>query len=179
MNDEEALDWALVNAPRSKDGDIAEAVLVEWVAKKLAPVDVEAEKALRAVKVVKGRQEKGCRTHGRLHLPGIDPYDYEPDRLLKDKDRNVVEKAKARPRHTAAGLARMRQQFARLANGLSRYGEENDRFQEWALDALDKGVPWEKVTFDNFIHDADLWEPEPEPEDDADLEPDPNGDGDD
>jgi hypothetical protein len=79
------VDKGMANLPRNDQGEVDQAALVDYIAARVA-FDERAERRRKALRIIAGRRKAGA-THadGQLNLPGVDPYDYEPDRLVLDR----------------------------------------------------------------------------------------------
>jgi len=101
-------DQAILNVKRAPDGSYREIDLLEELAK-LLPIDLAREKLKKAKKLIDNLAKPGStEPDGQLSLPGLNPYDYEPDRLVRDNSGNIVENSKATPPFKTAEAQRAR-----------------------------------------------------------------------
>ena len=106
MNGEQAYRFALANAERNTDGSIVEKSLVEIVAHAI-DFDADKERLGLAQRVVSARKRTGqTAPAGKVALPGLSVYEYEPHRLIADDKGNVVENEQARAAHKQAEARR-------------------------------------------------------------------------
>ena len=171
MNIQEALDLALLNAPRDPDGNVNADILAKLIADVLDEPDTEAIKLAEAKKAIHRRATPGTTEPvGSLQL--FDTYPYEPDRLIKDDAGNVVEQDRAKPAAKFAEARRAQRNLENVARHASRKQEESSRYGEWAPEQLLQGARWEDITFGNFVRSEMVWVEDESVDDLTPLNPD-------
>lgn len=100
----------------------------------------------------------------------MEPYGYEPRRLVADNDGHVIEQAKAKLRYKAAEAERAREAARRQTAWADRKSTEEAHMGQWAYEQLTSGRPEAELVFGAFVHEAGLWldqavPSEPDPED--------------
>jgi len=153
VNGEQAYRFALANAPRNHDGSIPEEVLVEIVARAI-DFDPDKERHGLAQRVVSRRKRPGqTEAAGKVCIPGLEAYEFEPDRLVADEDGNVVENARALVAHKKAEARRAELAAERATERLRREQGEADAFSDWSAAESTKGRDPRTLTFEAFLRE--------------------------
>lgn len=158
MNGEQAYRFALANAPRNADGSIPEGALVEMVARAI-DFDPEKERLGLAQRVVSRRKRPGqTEPSGSVCIPGLEKYEFEPDRLVADHDGNVVENARALESHKKAEAFRAAMAAERANDRARREQREADEMTEWTAVESAKGRDPRTLTFEAFLREQGFLE---------------------
>lgn len=153
MNGDQAYRFALANAPRKTDGSISEEVLVGIVARAI-DFDPDKERLGLAQRVVSRRKRPGqTEPAGKVCIPGLEEYEFEPDRLVADEDGNVVENARALAAHKKAEARRAELAAERATERLRREQGEADAFGDWSADQVTAGRDPRSLTFEAFLRE--------------------------
>jgi hypothetical protein len=170
MKESEAVDAALHAVKRNDDGGADEKAVIDEC---MRFIDFDAEQELRnkATRAVRRRRSpRATDPDGRICLPGMETYGYEPGRLIADNDGHVVEQDKARPEYKRAEAQRAREVARRQAVWAERKTAENEAYAAWALEQLTRRRKGKEITFGTFVRESGLWSAEPaEPESDEDV----------
>jgi hypothetical protein len=173
VNGEEAYEHALAQVERNPDGSINEDALVDLIAETIR-FDADGARRGLAKRIVARRKRPGqTPPDGQLVLPGLDPFAYEPERLVADDAGRVVENRNARPSFKAAEARRAQLDAEKAQARARREQEEYAIYAEWAMDQLAKGRPGAEITWETCVHEMGLWKdatPESEPGDGGDPE---------
>ncbi len=149
----------LANIKRMRDGGVDEQTLIETLAKAIT-IDVAEEKMRRAKELI-NRQTKPNSTEafGQIELPGIVvPYDYEPDRLIRDDLGKIIEQHRATPPYKRAEAQRASKHAEEAAFHSRIKNEEAGQFSQWAIDQIRSGRK-QGITWKNFINETKIWKP--------------------
>lgn len=153
MNGEQAYRFAMANAPRNADGSVVEESLVEMVARAI-DFDPDKERLGLAQRVVSRRKRPGqTEPAGKVCIPGLEAYEFEPDRLVADEDGNVVENARALIAHKRAEARRAELAAERATDRLCRELGEADAFSEWTKAESATGRDPRVLTFETFLRE--------------------------
>jgi hypothetical protein len=138
---------AVATVTRAPDKSFAEADLEAALAD-LIEINVGKEKRKRAKEIISSRARPGAtEPAGQLVLPGLDPYLYEPDRLIRDDSGNVVENRNASIEFKQADARRAREHAKDATLWAERKTVENERFAAWALREAMRGRPALELTW--------------------------------
>jgi hypothetical protein len=161
MTEEEAFDAVLASLPRNDDGSVDEKSLIDGIAE-LIDFDEATERRNKAVATVKRQRKPGTTApEGQLVLPGIEPYAYEPERLVADNAGHVIEQKKAPVTFKQAEAERARANADRQSGAANRKEKEAREYARWVIEQATEGRDIRGLGFDDFIHDAGLWRPGP------------------
>lgn len=153
MNGEQAYRFALANAPRNTDGMVREDVLVEMVARAV-DFDPEKERLGLAQRIVSRRKRPGqTEPAGKVCIPGLEAYEFEPDRLIADEDGNVVENSRALESHKKAEARRATLAAERADDRARREQREADELTAWSAAESAKGRDPRTLTFEAFLRE--------------------------
>lgn len=153
MNGEQAYRFALANAPRNTDGSVPEEALVEIVARAI-DFDADKERLGLAQRVVSRRKRPGqTEPAGKVCIPGLESYQFEPDRLVADENGNVVENARALVAHKKAEARRAELAAERASDRLRQERGEADAFGDWSAAESAKGRDPRALTFEAFLRE--------------------------
>lgn len=142
----------MAELPRDGDDQVNADDLAHWIARRLPPPDVDAMQLRKAVGMIARKRRPGVtEPDGQLHLPTIDPYDYEPDRLVLSDDDGVVENHRAKPAAKSAEARRAMENLRRITEHASRRQAESAAYGDWALDQARNGTVWPDITFGRFV----------------------------
>lgn len=165
MNSDQAYEWAWEHADRNQDGTVVEGSLVALVAERI-DFDAAKERHGKAQRVVANRKRPGrTASAGAVVLPGMEPYRYEPLRLLADGAGNLVENRHATPEVKDAAASRSVRAAGKAMDRADRDGREADEFRWWATRQYEAGRDPAEVTWDTCVREAGMWK-------DADVDPD-------
>jgi hypothetical protein len=170
MTEEEAVRQALAEIERNDDDrDIDLKKLIDEVAE-LLDFDEATERRNKAKRAIDRRRKPGAtEPDGVLCLPGMEPYGYEPQRLVADNEGHIIEQEHARPHHKQAEAERARNSARRQQSWADRKTGEAEKYAQWAIQQLTKGREATEITFDTFVRESGVWAdgiapPEAEPE---------------
>lgn len=159
MREHDAVEAVLRAAERNDDGSIDEKTLIDEIAK-LLDFDADAERRNKASRVVRRHKMPGFgERDGQLTLPGVEPYAYEPDRLIADYDGRIVEQARAGVEFKRAEAWRAREAARKQQGWADRKTNEHDAFAAWALKETLAGRPERELTFGDFVRETGTWSP--------------------
>jgi hypothetical protein len=170
---EALIERAKARLPRDEMGRLNEDRLDEAVAALLPPIDAERVQIRRARALIELLKRPGStEPDGQLVLPlayTIEPYPYEPARLVSNGLGQIIEANRAPTETKAAQALRARLNADRAGRQASRLTAEAELFQKWALEQAIAGRSPLELTWGNCVHEMGLWSPEPAPPDpDAD-----------
>src|SRR4249920_2016441 len=138
MTQAEAYAKAMAAVPRRDDGSIDLKVLRDEIAA-LLEIDIAAEKQMRAGQIIERFRKPGStEPDGQLALEGLEPYAYEPDRLVMDDEHHVIEQARARANFKAAEARRVRIKAQQMLVHANRKTLESDGLSRWTIEQLEK-----------------------------------------
>jgi hypothetical protein len=138
---------------RAPDRSMSEVDLENAIAA-LIEIDVEKERRKRAKEVLANRSRPGAtEPEGQLMLPGLDEYDWEPKRLVRDDAGHVVENCNALIAFKAAESKRAREHARDAQVQADRKSEETERFAAWATQQALKGRPALDLTWGNCVNE--------------------------
>lgn len=156
-HDRRLLERAKAATSRAKDGSFNEDELEQALAA-IVPFDVDKERLNKARSIIDRNKRPGStQPAGQLILPGFNKTcDYEPDRLISDDSRNIVEHFRAAPRFAVAEVRRAQENVDRTVEQLRRKSAENAVFQGWALEQALAGRPEADLTWGNCVEEKGL-----------------------
>jgi hypothetical protein len=157
MRSDDAYRWAWENADRNPDGSVVESSLVALIA---SAVDFDADAAKRglAQRIVARRKRPGSTAGvGAVVFPGMEHYAYEPDRLIADRDGNVVTNAKARLKHKTAQADRATGDAEKAVARMSREQREASHFAAWLDEQYLAGRDPREITWDTCVRETGLF----------------------
>jgi hypothetical protein len=173
VNGDQAYAFAFANAERNTAGDVVERSLVELVAHAI-DFDAEKERLGKAQRIVAHRKRPGqTEPEGKVVIPGLEPYAYEPHRLVADDEGNLVENQHARTVHKQAEARRARDAAVRATSRAVREEIEAEQITEWTEAEQAKGRDQRALTWDACLRETSLWkdeEAESSDDEDADAE---------
>jgi hypothetical protein len=141
---------------RNPDGSFDEEKLITALIN-IVPFEIEQERRRKAQGIYDRAKRPGAtKPNGQLTLPGLEKYNYEPDRLVSDDEGNVIENSRAPPRFKAAETARARLNVQRAVEQLNIKSAETDFFQKWALEQALLGRPALDLTWGNCVTENNL-----------------------
>lgn len=156
MNGEQAYQFALANAVRDEDGNADEKALVDIVAH-VIDFDPEKERLGLAQRIVSARKKPGQTTPaGKVCLPGMDAYAYEPNRLIADGSGNVIENWRATEKHKKAEAARSRMALERASERAEQDRVEAEVIAEWATSEQEKGRDPHELIWGTCVRESGL-----------------------
>jgi len=151
-DDDDLVAKGMTELPRNGDDQVDANDLAAWIAHRLPPLDVDAMQLRKAVTMIASKRRPGVtEPDGQLHLEGIDPYDYEPDRLVLSDDNGLVENHRAKPAAKSAEARRAMDNLRRITEHASRRQAEAAAYGDWALDQARAGAEWVDITFGRFV----------------------------
>lgn len=174
MKSDDAYAYAWEHADRNPDGSIIEASLVHLLAASI-DFDVDKERRGHAQRIVARRKRPGqTSAEGAIVLPGLEPYAYEPHRLLADDKGNVIENAEAVIQFKTAEAKRAQAAAQAAAERASREQNEAGHFAVWTAEQYAAGRNPAEITWDTCVRETGLWkDADVEPASDAEDEPAP------
>jgi hypothetical protein len=157
VKDEDAYACALRDAARDEDGTVDAKVLAENLAD-LIDFNGEQERLNKARRIIeRHKRPGGSPAVGQLAIPGLEPYAWEPARLIVDEQGRAIEQARAKPRHKHAEAARAHQNAGRAAAYAVRKTLEADEFAAWHNAQLARGRAERELTMQAFVMEAGIW----------------------
>lgn len=148
---------AVAGVTRAPDGSYREDDLIAELIK-LINIDTQREKAKKAKRIIDNLAKPGAtEPDGQLCLPGLAPYDFEPERLVRDEYGNVVENQMASPSFKTADARRARKHAREASEWSDRKSEEQEIFGAWAMKQVYAGRPAAEITWGNCVKELGLW----------------------
>lgn len=150
--------------PRNEDGSVDEEALIAAVESRILVDEASArrEKAVRLVK--RSSKPGGTQPRGQLTLPGVAPYPYEPNRILKgpkvdgSPDR-VIKQDEATTVFKDAQIERERENAQKVLNRLTRDEAEGKGFKAYVQSERKRGNKnWSSITFGDYVRAKGLWQ---------------------
>lgn len=156
MNGEQAYRFALANAARDAEGKADEKALVDIVAH-VIDFDPEKERLGLAQRIVSSRKRPGQTVPaGKVCLPGLETYAYEPDRLISDGAGSVIENWRATVDHKKAEAARSRMAYERASERAEQDRAEADLIAEWSNAEREKGRDPHELIWGTCVRESGL-----------------------
>jgi hypothetical protein len=156
VNGEQAYRFALANAARDTDGNADEKALVDIVAH-VIDFDPEKERLGLAQRIVSRRKKPGQTVPvGKVCIPGLEPYGYEPDRLIADGAGNVIENWRATEKHKKAEAARSRMALERAGERAVQDEAEAELITAWTATEAGKGRDPHELIWGTCVHESGL-----------------------
>jgi hypothetical protein len=157
----------LEEVPREPDGGIDEKLVLARLAELLS-FDENMEREKKAKRLLNEKTRPGgTAAEGQLSLPGLDPYAYEPDRLIRYGENMIVENRRARPQAKQAEAERAAKNVDRAMVWQRRKQQEVNRFMIWALEEYQAGRSDAEIIFDACMRETGLWNQSPAPPEDG------------
>lgn len=143
----------LANLPRDDNDAVDGAKLTDYIAEHLPDPDVEAIKRNRARAVIRRLRGHGVtEPDGQLTFDNLEPWDYEPDRLVLANDGAVVEQTRAKPGAKRDESARAMRKAQETMTQARRRTAEAAAFDEWALTRIRSGADYAAdISFGAFV----------------------------
>lgn len=156
MNGEQAYRFALANAPRDAGGNVDEKALVEIVAHAV-DFDEDKERLGLAQRIVSSRKRPGQTAPvGKVCLPGLETYAWEPDRLIADGKGNVIENWRATVDHKKAEAARSRMAVERANERAHQDRVEAELIGEWSAAEQEQGRDPHELIWGTCVRESGL-----------------------
>jgi hypothetical protein len=156
MNGEQAYRFALANAARDTEGNADEKALVDIVAH-VIDFDPEKERLGLAQRIVSARKKPGqTASSGKVCLPGLEEYEYEPDRLIADGEGNVIENWRATEKHKRAEAFRSQMAMERAQDRAAQDEAEAHLIAEWATAEREKGRDPHELIWGTCVRESGL-----------------------
>lgn len=152
--DSDLLAKAQEQTKTNEDGGFNEIDLLTNL-KALITIDADAE-AWRKAKSIINHATKPDTTEDtgqQLRLPGLEPYSYEPSRLIRDDDGRIISQDKATPAYKLAELARATKHLHEVTEWARRKRKETQEYIRWETGQRKKGRT-ENLTFGDFVREA-------------------------
>lgn len=148
------LDKAQEITKQNRDGGFPEIDLLTAL-KGLITIDVDAEAWRKAKSIIDNATKPGSteETDQQLRLPGLEPYYYEPSRLIRDGNGNIIQQDKATPPYKLAELARATKHLNEATEWAKRKRKETEEYIRWDTEQRKKGRS-ENLTFGDFVREA-------------------------
>ncbi len=157
MKPEEAKAYAWQHADRNPDGSVVEKSLVEVLAS-VIDFDEEKERIGHAQRMIARDKRPGqTAAEGAVCFPGLEPYGYEPRRLVADDDGNLIENERARMKFKAAEAQRAQEAAEKATSRASREQREHAHFSAWADEQYAAGRDPAEITWDTCVRETGLW----------------------
>lgn len=157
MKSDAAYDWAWRNASRNPDGSIVEGSLVDLVA---SSIDFDEAKERRglAQRIIARRKRPGqTAAEGAVVFPGMEPYAYEPHRLIADDEGNLIENRDAKVRFKAAEALRAQEAAQKAMDRAAQEQREAGFFATWVAEQLEAGRDKSEITWETCVRETGLW----------------------
>ena len=156
MNNDQAYRFALANCARDAAGNVDEKSLVEIVARAV-DFDEDKERLGVAQRIVSARKKPGTTAPaGKVCLPGLESYAWEPDRLIADGQGNVIENWRATEKHKRAEAARSRMALDRAAERAAQDKAEAEVIAEWTAAEQEKGRDPHELVWGTCVQESGL-----------------------
>lgn len=153
---------ALEDVARLRDGGAKEEDLIAILAAAIH-INVPEEKQRRAKEMIDRRTKpKSTEPSGQLCFVGMDPYPYEPDRLIRDDEGRIIEQKRAAPPYKRAEAKRANKHLEEAAFWAKIKNEEDGQFAQWAYQQIKKGRKQRDIVWGNFIIETGIWKKEEE-----------------
>ena len=125
----------------------------------LVIVDVKSEKR-RIAKAILDSETKpgGTEDTGQLCFEGMEPYSYEPYRLIRDDEGNVTEQDKSVVKFKFAESSRAAKHSREAAEWAERKRKEVELYAQWVIKQREHGRR-KNLTFGDFVREAGLFKP--------------------
>jgi hypothetical protein len=158
VNGEQAYRFGLANAARDAGGNVDEKSLVEIVARAV-DFDEDKERLGLAQRIVSARKKPGMTSPaGKVCLPGMEAYGYEPDRLIADGEGNVIENWRATEKHKRAEAFRSQLAMERARDRAVQDQAEAELISEWSAAEVEKGRDPHQLIWENCVREQGLLE---------------------
>jgi len=152
------LEKARRQVKRQKDGTFKEQDLKD-VLKTFIVINIEEEKDRRVKEIIDSETKPGgTKSTGQLRLPTLELYDYEPDRLIRNDDGDMIEQDRAPVHFKFAESARAAKHVREAIEWDERKRTEAELFARWVIEQQKTGRT-KKLTFGDFIRESDLFQP--------------------
>lgn len=157
MRSDLAYEWAWQKCRKNPDGSAIEESLVALLADAI-DFDEAKERRGHAQRIVARRKRPGqTAPAGAVVFPGMEPYAYEPARLLADDDGNVIENRSARVKHKAAEARRAQEAAQQALDRATREQREHAQFSVWSAEQYEAGRDPNEITWDTCVREGGLW----------------------
>lgn len=157
MKPDAAYAHAWEHADRNPDGSVVEKSLVDLLADSI-DFDEAKERRGHAQRMVARRKRPGqTAAEGAVVFPGLEPYAYEPDRLLADHEGNLIENRDARMKFKAAEAGRSQEAVQKAVDRATRDQQEAGHFATWADEQYAAGRNPAEITWDTCVRETGLW----------------------
>lgn len=157
MKRKEAYAYAWQRADRNPDGSVIEDSLVRMLAEAI-DFDEAKERRGLAQRIIARRKRPGqTAPAGEVVFPGLEHYDYEPDRLVADHKGNLIRNAEAKVDYKIADSERSQADLEKAVARQARDKREADHYSRWAVQELANGRAPREVTWDNCLRETGLW----------------------
>jgi hypothetical protein len=142
---------------RQRDGRFKEPDLIAAL-KTLITIDVEEELDRRAKAIIDTETKPGStKPTGQLRLPTLEFYDYEPDRLIRNDNGDMIEQDRAPVDFKFAESARAAKHVREAIEWDERKRKETEMFAAWVIEQQTNGRT-KKLTFGDFIRESGLFQ---------------------
>jgi hypothetical protein len=171
MKPDAVFDQALALVPRNKDGSLPTDKLVDAVAS-LITIDEASERKRKARALVDRRTAPGAtEPHGQLVLPlaNLEPYPYEPNRLVKAGS-VLIEQDRAKPEHKTQEWEKARENLRRVEVWERRKAYETNGYTNWYIAQLKQGRKESELTFGEYLREQGIWREGEAPREEAPSE---------
>lgn len=146
------LDQALAECPRDDEGNVDEKVLLKVLASKVE-VDLDAMRLRRAKQIVNAAAKPGAtRPSGELTI--FETYPYEPTRLVRDDNGNIVEQDRALVKMKQAEARRARRHASASQVWADRKTREAEEQSAWVIDQVAADRDAVDLSFGVFIRET-------------------------
>lgn len=156
MNNDQAYRFGLMNCARDAAGNVDEKSLVEIVSRAV-DFDEEKERLGVAQRIVSARKKPGMTAPaGKVCLPGLESYAYEPDRLIADGEGNVIENWRATEKHKKAEAFRSQLAMERAQDRAAQDEAEAHLIAEWATAERERGRDPHELIWGTCVRESGL-----------------------
>lgn len=156
------VDKGMADLPRNELGEIDQDALVVYVATRVA-FDEAKERRKKALRLIANRRKPGGTSpDGQLSFDGVDPYDYEPGRLILGaedpvtKKTPIIENSRSLYLHKQAEAARKMKKANEAMRQAGRAQAEASGLGVWTTERLQAGDHAEDLPFGRFVRDAEV-----------------------
>lgn len=143
---------------RQESGQFVEVELLANL-EKLIVVDVGAEQKRIAKEILDSETKPGATSPiGQLKLPGMELYDYEPWRMIRNDTGDIIEQDRSGIDFKSAEARRARKHAREAEVWADRKVEEETGYAKWIIEQQRKGRT-KKLTFGDYVRESQLFLP--------------------
>ncbi len=156
----DVVEKGMADLPRDSRGNVDLDALTAYVAERI-DFDEKAERFKKARRKISDKRKPGAgHPDGQLNFDGVDPYDYEPDRLvLGDLDQTtgrtpIVENHRALADIKQAESRRKMKKATEMLRQAERAQAEASGHSDWTAEQMEDGEKRSDLPFGRFVRDA-------------------------